>query len=374
MKKFIAVDFYDLIWQQTERIFSLDDMDALFRKYAEHGIDAVLWRLSVCGKLLYHTRTPDRCAVRGEPGSLQHRAFEVMQQYDPAEAAVTMGRKYGIEVYFWLTVFDEAGYSVLSEYESSISLAHPEYSWRAKDGSGYYRGVLSYVYPEVVEFKLRQIREIASYGGAGIYLCNRSHSRSPVIRKAMEEARMAKEDVNVWCREHTQLLVSEFKRCRGQYGYDPIALESYKGDLEDVVSWQRHRGSYFTSFMEKAREAAQPGKLFFGLRYGANLGPYIYGDHFFDWERFSDGSTVDALAYDLQPPDYDKPEDFPEFYRTTGGAKLLWMSLSRNDPERLIEAYRPSIERWRPFMDGIILFEAYHMTFNQAYWEFIRDF
>ena len=373
MKKFIAVDFYDLIWKQ-KTVFSLEDMEALFAKYAENGINAVLWRLSVYGKLLYHSKTPDKYTIGGAPQSVEVKALKVMETYDPAAAAVAMGRKYGIEVYFWLTLFDEASYSVFPERESCISQAHPEYSWRSKDGSGYYRGVLSYVYPEVIEFKLRQIREIASYGGAGIYLCNRTHSRSPLIRKAMAEAGLDQENVNTWCREHTDLIISEYRRCRGQYGYDPIALESFKGDLNDTVAWQRHRGSYFTAFMEKARIAAQPGKLLFGLRYGAELGPYIYGDHFFDWERFSDGTVVDALAYDIQPPNYDSPEKFPEFYRKTASSKLLWMSLSANDPEGLLNAYAPSLERWKPFMDGIILFEAYQMTGNPEYWEFIRNF
>lgn len=373
MKKFIAVDFYDLIWHQ-DTIFSASDMESLFRQYAENGIDALLWRVSVYGKLLYHSRTPDRYAGCAAQGAVSERAMAVMKSYDPAEQAVTLGRKYGIEVYFWLTVFDETSYSVFPDLESVISRAHPEYSWRAKDGSGHYRGVLSYVYPEVVEFKLRQIRELASYGGAGIYLCNRSHSRSPVIREAMEKADLDQSNVNDWCLANGPLILSEFKRCRGQFGYDQPALDSYKGDLDDIIAWQRHRGSYFTGFMEKARMAARPGKLFFGLRYGANMGPYIYGDHFFDWERFTDGSVTDALAYDVQPPNYDREEDFPEFYRRVNSAKLLWMSLSAQNPKGLLEAYAPSLERWRPFMDGIILFEAYKMTRNEEYWDFIRNF
>ena len=62
------------------------------------------------------------------------------------------------------------------------------------------------------------------------------------------------------------------------------------------------------------------------------------------------------------------------FVKNTGCAKLLWMSLSANDPEGLLNAYAPSLERWKPFMDGIILFEAYQMTGNPEYWEFIRNF
>ena len=373
MKKYIAVDFYDLIWQQSTP-FSLGDMEALFRKYAETGIDAVLWRLSACGKLLYHTKTQDRYAGCPAQGDLGTKALAVMAAYDPAEAAVALGKKYGIEVYFWLTVYDESSYSTSPELESSLCAAHPEYSWRTKDGSEFYRGVLSCTYPEVVEFKLRQIREIAAYGGAGLYLGNRSHSRSSVVRKAMLAAKDVEKNAAAWCREYRELLVSEFERCRGLFGYDPPALASYHGDLNDTAAWQRHRGTYFTAFLEKAKAAAAPGKLLFGLRYGAGLGPYIYGDNFFDWERFSDGSLLDALAYDLQPPHYDDPALFPEFYRETRGKKLLWMSLSAREPEKLLEAYAESLERWKPHMDGIILFEAYQMTNNPPYWEFIRNF
>ena len=96
MKKYIAVDFYDLIWQQSEP-FSLADMEALFRKYAENGIDAVLWRLSACGKLLYHTKTQDLYAGCAAQGDLGPKTLAVMDAYDPAEAAVVMGKKFGVE-------------------------------------------------------------------------------------------------------------------------------------------------------------------------------------------------------------------------------------------------------------------------------------
>ena len=372
MKKIIAVDFYDLVWKQ-EKPFSREDMDALFARYKEWHVDAVLWRLSACGKLLYHSNTPDRYSGCPAETALSKRMLAVMADYDPAELAVSMGRKHGIGVYFWLTLFDDAGYTEKEGMESSISKAHPEYSWREIDGKSHYRGVLSYVYPEVVDFRLRQIGEILTYGADGLYLCNRSHSRSQVIREAMAAATQKGEDgVGEWCRNNIELLKSEFKRCRGRFGYDPPALETYNGDLDEVERWQRHRGGYFTAFMEKVRRI-NPGETWFGLRYGANLGPYIYGDHFFDWEKLSSGSIVDALAYDLQPPDFDSPQLFPEFYGQTKSMKLLWMHLSAN-PKATLNAYADSLARWRPFLDGIIMFEAYMMTDNPEYGEFLRNF
>ena len=373
MKKIIAVDFYDLIWQY-EKPFSRNDMEALFAKYKENGVDAVLWRLSVCGRLLYHTKTPDRYVGGPYAPSLAAKATAVMADYDPAEAAVTYGNKFGIDVYFWLTLYDDSGYGGCDDHESSICREHPEYSWREVDGKSYYRGVLSYVYPEVVEFRMRQIKEIISYGGAGLYLCNRSHSRPQVVRDAMAKARREGEEARKkWGMENGAFINAECERCKGRFGYDIPALQAYKGDLSDVVAWQRFRGTYFLSFMEKVRKI-NPGKTWFGLRYGGNNGNFIYGEHFFDWERLTDGTLIDALSYYLQPPDYDKPADFPEFYRKTKGQKFLWLSLSANEPRKLLNAYAESLERWKPFMDGIIMFEAYQMTDNPEYWDFLNNF
>lgn len=372
MLKIIAVDFYDLIWQQ-ETLFSEADIDRLFRKYAEHRVDAVLWRLSVCGKLLYRSQTAD-CMQGNEGNAIDVKCGEILRKYDPAEAAVAAGRKYGIEVFFWLTLFDDAGYST-GDLESSFCREHPEFSWRSRDGKDYYHGVLSYVYPEVREFRMRQIREILAYGGAGLYLCNRSHSRSNVIRDLMRRLFDAKEEKHQFqSKENQELNISEFIRCRGEYGFDPPAVAAYTGDLQDQVAWQRFRGTYFTEFMRQVRKEV-PTKLWFGLRYGPIPAgtAFVYGDHFFDWEKFSDGTLVDAIGYYLQPPDFDDPADYPEFYRPTNAAKLLWMSLSNKNPDKLLEAYHDSLQRWIPLADGLILFEAYQLTDNPEYWQFLDE-
>lgn len=375
MRKIVAVDFFDLVWQQTERIYSLEDIDALFARYAEYNVDSVLWRISACGKMLCHTKTPDQFKYIPGDKALAHKMCdELLDAYDPASAAVAAGKKYGVDVYFWVTLYDDAGYaSDFQALESSICREHPEFSWRSKDGKSFYHGVLSYTYPEVVEFRLRQLRELIALGGAGLYLCNRSHSRSPEIRKAMKENAINGDYGKSWISANREFIESEFVRCRGLFGYDQPALATYHGDLDDVVAWQKHRGSYFIDFMKKVREL-NPGKLWFGLRYAPNFGPYIYGDHFFDWEKLTDGTLVDGLAYDVQPPDFDKECDYPEFYRKTAGEKFVWMSLGVKNVKWLLDFHAESLERWRPHMNGLILFEAYQMTDNQEYWDFIKNF
>lgn len=368
MKKIIAVDFYDLIWKQEE-IFTISDIEKLFCKYAQHGVTAVLWRLSLIGKLLYYSNTVDRFSISTSNNPIAIKALKVMDSYDPAKVALEMGKKYGIEVYFWLTLFDEAAYSNSDEFVSSLCKEHPEYSWLSKDGKESFYGVLSYAYSEVQEFKLNQIKEIVSYGADGLYLCNRSHSRSPLIRKKMETA----SDVSLWCRENSSLIISEQNNSRGKYGFNPVAVENFHGNLDDEKAWQSYHGKFFTSFLEKVRQI-NSGKNYFGLRYAPNFGPYVYGNYYFDWEKLSDGSLVDGLAYDLQPPNFDKEEDFKEFYSKTKGEKFLWMSLSANNPTNLLAAYNDSLARWKKHMDGIIFFEAYCLTNNQPYWDFLKNF
>ena len=58
MKFTMAVDYYDLIWQSDE-LFDEQKIDHFLGQCAENGINAVQWRLSVCGELLYRTKTGD---------------------------------------------------------------------------------------------------------------------------------------------------------------------------------------------------------------------------------------------------------------------------------------------------------------------------
>ena len=369
MRKIVAVDFYDLIIQQHQ-LYSEEDIDALFRSYASLGIDTVMWRVSVCGLLLYRTQTPD--IVVPVPNRIDSpglaKAAELLKNYDPAETAVRCGKKYGIKVLFWLTLYDDNGLEINDPMEAHICKEKPHLCWRSKDGREYFHGILSYAYPEVVEFRMRQIRELLAYGADGLYLCNRSHSRPRLLQEAIRDGLHKKDR-----KAYSALFESEYKRCRGFFGYDPPALETYTGDLDDDEAWQKHRGKYFINFMEKVR-AVTAGEIWFGLRTQYGLGSFIYGKHFFDWDRLTDRSITDGLIYELQIPDFDKEEDFPEFYRETASEKYFWFNLNSKTPDTTLRIHAECLERWRPRLDGIVMFEAFDMTYNPQYREFIRNF
>ena len=121
MRKTVAVDFYDLILQQHQ-LYSEEDIDTLFRSYAALGVDTVLWRVSVCGLLLYRTQTPDIVVPtenRTDSAGLA-KAAELLKKYDPAETAVRCGKKYGIKVLFWLTLYDDNGLEINDPMEAHI--------------------------------------------------------------------------------------------------------------------------------------------------------------------------------------------------------------------------------------------------------------
>lgn len=369
MKKCVAVDFYDLIGQRREP-WKPEDIDCLLAGYAEQGITSVFWRLSCCGKLLYHTQTPDRFDFTGN--EYGRKAVELLRRFDPAAAAVTAARKNGIKIYFWITLYDDRGYGV-NGLSSRINQEHPEYSWRSRDGLEYYAGMLSYVYPEVVEYRLKQIIEINAYGGDGIYLCNRSHSRPPEIRRRMDQ--LYKEDiagVNKWCRDNNENIIKSVVDATGKFGFDPPALEAYGKEPEDLTDWQRFRGTYFLDALRKFRKAIS-GKLGFGLRYGGSINGYIYGKDFFDWEYLSNGELLNFMAYQLPILPETGLEEYTDFLQMRSVEKWLWMHMSSTFPEERIKLYQNQWEQWEEHLDGVIFFEAFHLTDNPVYWNFIRN-
>lgn len=369
MQKIVAVDFYDLVWQ-SRKPWTPEMINELFERYASVGVTGVLWRLSVCGKLLCNIDSPDK--FNSCDGEIEVKCMELLSRFDPAEAAVAAGKKHGIEVYLWLTLYDDHGYgSKPGKHSSDFNAKHPEYSWRSRDGKEFYRGVLSYAYDEVVEFRLDQIRKINAYGADGLYLCNRSHSRPPEVCKAMDEAIKQLSTESAWCRENRDFIVKSQLDACGKFGFDPPALAAYGKEITDLANWQRFRGRYFIDFMEKVRKIT-PGKIGFGLRYSPGIPGFVFGDDFFDWDRLSDGSLVDFMSYRMTIAPEIGDEDFHELYRPTPVKKFFWMNLS-NNAEAAIQVHQQKLDSCNTEFDGIVMFEAYFMTDQNKYWDFLKN-
>jgi hypothetical protein len=386
----VAVDYYDLIWC-SEKLFQEEEIDRFLGQCAEHGVTTVQWRLSACGKLLYHSRTPDRYGSESSPAdfhasfaAVHQRTYEkcctIMEKIDPLEVAIRLARKHGLKLHPWLTLFDEHGYGMMT---SSLVDEHPEFCWKAKTGNEHYLGVVSYVYPEVQEFRMRQIDEILAYGADGLYLCNRSHSRPPEFYRGIEKfmAENPGKPYSTWIQDNRQYVENIQTAAREQYGFDPPALAAFREQFscepdKNPSAWWHFRGSYFTAFLAraatKARQAGQ--QLGFGLRYSPENPCFVYGNRFFNWQTLCDDGIVDELHYvfpESAEPDYR--ELFPET-ATSAVKRFGWVWMGAKDLEKTIQEKVTSLVAplSRGSLDGITLFEACHFYQNPALWKIIN--
>ena len=388
MKFTMAVDYYDLIWQSDE-LFDAQKIDHFLGQCAENGINAVQWRLSVCGELLYRTKTGDM--FTGKPynspksiAKLHKKTFykckAILERFDPLEAAIRLAHKHGMQLYPWLTLYDD--YGVQGDRASSIVNQHPEMSWRSKDGKTYYLGVTSYAYPEVVEFRMKQIKEIVSYGGDGLYLSNRSHSRPPEYNSALEDFTNKKTErcYLEWIMANRAFIEESQKSAIGKYGFDLPAVEAYLKETgkepENSPEWNRFRGRYFMKFIEQVRPEVK-GNLSFGLRYNPDSPYFLYGKHFFDWERLANENILNELHY-VFPEDEnaDLKKFYPEMFKPSKASKQGWCWLGHEKQEDTIR-YKADIIKQQinqGNLDGIVLFEAYHFLNKPDYWNLIKYF
>lgn len=176
MKRTLNVDFYDLVNTGgdagTPDFYDERRIDNLLRRVADEGIHRVLWRLSVVGKEAYYTkvRTPFDMA---EPREINQRMADVMARFDPLAVACDLAHRYGLQIYPWITLYDEYYSNGLG---SDFVRQHPEYQFVAQDQKRAFRGTLCYNYPEVRTHRLEQMREVLAYDIDGFYLCTRSHA------------------------------------------------------------------------------------------------------------------------------------------------------------------------------------------------------
>ena len=388
MKFTMAVDYYDLIWQ-SEELFDEQKIDRFLGECAEHGINAVQWRLSVCGQLLYRTKTGDMFTEQPYDSSASivawhksafHKCKKILERFDPLEAAVRLAHKHGMELYPWLTLYDD--YGIQGDRKSTIVSTYPEMCWRSRDGGKYYLGVTSYAYPRVVDFRMRQISEILSYGGDGLYLSNRSHSRSPEHNKALGDSTDDKPEISYteWIMANTAFVEESQKAAIGKYGFDPPAVEAYMRETgkqpEECEEWNRFRGRYFTKFIKQVRSEVS-GKLSFGLRYDPDAPYFLYGKHFFDWELLTNGSILDELHYALPEDDSaDLKVLYPEMFKSSKASRQGWCWLGHKNLEDTIRYKGNIIKRQirQGNLEGVVLFEAYHFLKKPEYWKLLKYF
>lgn len=383
----MAVDYYDLV-MISDDLFDEEPIDRMLGEFAERGVNAIQWRVSVLGKLLYHTKTVDRFAVgpfgaADIPGfaavhqPIYEKCQAIMAKMDPMEVAVRLCRKHGLKVYPWLTIYDDAGYHSFTW--SELIRKRPELCWKSIDGDVYYHGVTSYVYPEVVQHRLAQIKELLSYEGDGVYLSIRSHSRPPgYIDRYLEFLKDHTREE--WAKSPMNMNLSELcADCERRFGYDPPAANAYRAKMgrnasPDDVEWWRFRGEYLVDFLKNVHELVKRdgGDLCFGPKAVFNMFP----KEFFPWKRLMDERVVDELHIGATPTRIgadDAPDEMPELYESPGRKNYFFSVKNENDANHFINVFESTgngefLDRF----DGLTIFEAFHFLLKPELWKFVE--
>jgi len=242
----LNLDFFDICigtdaWDMSDH---RGEMERLMAAAAHYGVDRVLFRVSVCGAVCYHSKvmyvaddrsfagrtaeTLDTC-VGDIPSYLPNMA-KLLRETDPLADCVELGHKYGMRVWAWLTVYDSMYYAPEGEFFHD----NPQYTWVSRDGTKRIPGVPCYAYPEVREYRLRQVKELLAYGVDGLYMSMRSHSPWPTDVSGSREY------------GYNEPVIEEYKR---RYGSDPRDAQP---DSLAQLRFVKLKGEFLKLFLRQA--------------------------------------------------------------------------------------------------------------------------
>lgn len=281
MKVVMNMDYYDdVITSETPYDETLIEQFMINCK--ENGVDIVNWRLSICGKRAYRSKTRAEDVYREGPSNVDgSKMKEILERFDPLEVAIELAHRHGIRLYAWIDLLDEyymrPGDTV--GLESRYFMDHPQYTWISRDGKDHMLGVPCYEYPEVVEYRLREIEEVLDYDIDGLYLCTRSHAKFNVPHR--EEDYYGFNEP--WMNKYIE-----------QYGVDP-RTEEFDSELLAAI-----RGESITEFLRLAsvRVRNKGIPLVAGIdKYPDSLvSIYPSGKLFIDWKTWAQEGIIDELS------------------------------------------------------------------------------
>lgn len=327
----VNVDFYDLnyFWRKH----GVDKWDSaaiggLFDEFKALGINRVLWRVSLMGLQAYPSEV--RTTFPGPGGGVepffllegqQMLADLLAEGFNPLEAAIKHGKRTGIEVFAWVTLYDEYGHLENGNFASEFVRKNPQFQWTSRDGERYFKGVLSYNFPEVRAHRLAELREILSFGPDGVYVCTRTHS--------------------FYLNEDSG----------DEFGYEAPVREAYlerfgvdiRTEAFDKDIWRSVRTEGLLTFMREAATLAEANsaELLFGTK-SSNLDRmgWPYGNAQSPWKQFVSEGLVGGVVFGhyLTPP-ARLPEIAREFEAIPGAEavdRLLWIQLFNYQEQRLV--------------------------------------
>jgi len=311
-KIIMNVDFDDEVCFRREPITVADIKEMLGRCKAM-GVDTVIWRFSVGGRVHYHSNVSDRVDVpvdiadikqAGESGLwftkpagpsraygdkedytnrrcvTANKARVILSNYDPLQVAREFTTELGLDLYIWLDMFDEYHPGLCSRFLRE----NPRLRWLSRDGKRYFEGLRAYGFSECVENQLDVLRELAAYEPEGIYFSSSCHSRF-------------KDRTGEWKESGFEEPV--VARYRERYGID-IREQPF-----DMEKWHRIKGEFITEFFVEAKKVLDPCGI--KLMLPAPIGDHVMWDYplwsgrsvaefYCDWRTWADRGIADSLV------------------------------------------------------------------------------
>ncbi|HHW30137.1 MAG TPA: family 10 glycosylhydrolase [Clostridiaceae bacterium] len=245
----VNIDPYDNILWSDSNEYTKVMLENTFCNIARAGADTVFWRVTCIGKVFYWSNIEYR-----HDGGINKNAYKVknfIEKYDPTELAVEYARKYNLNIYIWMTMYDD----FYPGMTSRLIKEHPEFQWVDRSGDVYFKGVVNYCYPEVREYKLAMVKELVNYEADGFYLSMRSHAPH----------------LNVYDIEdmfgYNKPIVEEYEKRYGinilkynsvkTYRKNKVTWIEYIDDGFDKELWHRLKGEYHTMFIKDVRKVTK---------------------------------------------------------------------------------------------------------------------
>jgi hypothetical protein len=226
------------------------------------------------------------------PHSLALKANKPDLDWDDFEEVPEMARKHGMQVFLYVTLFDE-GWHLLPKnvrgvsyhnkmhcqhvsWQSDFSRQNPQYAVADRTLQNHQWGVLCLGYPEVRKHMIGRYLRLLRLGSFdGLFVCLRSQSKPADYAD--------------------------------QHGFnDPVSkeyLKRYGVDIRtedfDLQQWRDLLGGYLTRFLRELRKTLSAEQLFLsvGVPRGSILGPPM-GNTTLQWPLWIQEGLVDQLIID----------------------------------------------------------------------------
>lgn len=251
------VDYYDL----ARRGYGPEELKAMFEKCACAGVDAMFWSVAFGGHILYQGKTqPVYTGQDHTIGSAQ--AAAVINSFDPLATAIELGHQHGIKIIPYFRMFDDFFSGMIDKTIDRMEQGW----WESRCGNIKLKGWPCYHEPEVIEHKLRNVREIIEYGVDGfLFGLSRSHAfyhspyRQPNLfgyNQPVADEYQRRYGVDIRKFDYmTGNLTTEghFKECFFVHEFNYVGAEEF-----DLAKWHMIKGEAAVNFIRLVRQLMGP--------------------------------------------------------------------------------------------------------------------